>query len=345
MLNLCHLLWYYKSVQQFSGVLVLKGWLRKISLGVAVILVVAEMFFIFPMQVDAIKTAPEAPDVFQNEMPNQAMGGIHLVETKDGQKEWELWASKAIGFKEKGNWDLVDVKVRLFGKTDDIFYLVTGDKGFVKVETRDIIIDGNVVTKSSNGYSIKTETIVYSSSAKKITGPKSVFMTGPARDPGKLKVLGGNLKADLNDSSILIADNVSASRVLQGRDVNIKSRTALFSAANNSAAFEGNVLVESEEMRVTGPKAVFSYERGSDQVKSILVDGGVKVTDAKKWATAKSLDMFFDSDRFVLKGNPRVVQDGDELVGDEIIFSNRGDNIQVKGVKAKFEKKEETSVE
>ena len=47
--------------------------------------------------------------------------------------------------------------------------------------------------------------------------------------------------------------------------------------------------------------------------------------------------MLFNEDRFILSGKPRVVQNTDELFGDEIVYSNGGKDIFVNDVKARFE--------
>ena len=40
----------------------------------------------------------------------QAMKGLHLVETSEGEKEWELWADEALAFKAEQQWTLENVK-------------------------------------------------------------------------------------------------------------------------------------------------------------------------------------------------------------------------------------------
>jgi lipopolysaccharide export system protein LptA len=47
----------------------------------------------------------------------------------------------------------------------------------------------------------------------------------------------------------------------------------------------------------------------------------------------------FESNRFVFRGNPRVVQNNDELRGDEIVFLDGGKRVQVKSARAKVDQK------
>src|ERR1035438_3482920 len=82
---------------------------------------------------------------------SQTMQGVHLVETGEGRKQWELDSQTAQGFKDKGTWKLQGVKVKFFSINGSI-YSVTGHDGTVQTETKDMFIEGNVVTNTSEGY-------------------------------------------------------------------------------------------------------------------------------------------------------------------------------------------------
>jgi len=96
-------------------------------------------------------------------------------------------------------------------------------------------------------------------------------------------------------------------------------------------------VIDMETMRVTGPEAKFIYDSKSDAFESVHVDGGVRMTDTDKFATSNSVNVEFKKDRMILSGAPRVVQNGDELVGDEIVFLEGGRKVQVSNAKAQIE--------
>jgi hypothetical protein len=79
------------------------------------------------------------------------------------------------------------------------------------------------------------------------------------------------------------------------------------------------------------------YRPDGQTVESVTVEGGVKVTDVDKWATSQKVSVHFDNDKFVFNGMPRVVQSGDELIGDEIVFLKGGREVQVSRARAKIE--------
>ena len=95
-----------------------------------------------------------------------------------------------------------------------------------------------------------------------------------------------------------------------------------------------------DSTRITGPEARFDYDSKTDLVKSIYVSGGTRVSDPDKWATAQNVNIDFKSNKFVFRGSPRVVQNNDELRGEEIVFLDNGKQVQVQRARAKWTKNE-----
>lgn len=279
----------------------------------------------------------------------QVMSDVHLVEAADEGKEWELWADRAIQPKteDKTNdqWVIEQVKVHFFAD-NGVMYTVTGNRGQVIVTPgkRDMRISGNVVTRSSNGYVFKTESVDYNSKARRLDSPKAVEMIGPKDEMGgELHLNGGALNADLGTNVISITKNIRAKRRIQvGKDktprtANIQAQRALFSGKTNQADFYGDVVIELETMQISGPQAKFAYDPRTHMLDSMQVAGGARVSDTDKFATSGSVDVFFKDDRVVFSGSPRVVQNGDELVGDEIVLLDGGKKVQVSNAKAQLD--------
>ena len=271
----------------------------------------------------------------------QVMHDVHLVEAKADGKEWELWADKALGPKTNvEDWTIEKVRVKFFA-TNGVTYNTTGKKGNVVPAKKDIKIEGNVVTKSSNGYIFKTESAFYDSTSRKLTSPGDVEMTGPPdKEGGALHLTGAEMVVEHATNEITINRNVRARKKLKdGRTAIIQSQRAVFSGRSNLANFYGNVVIDFDTMRLTGPEAKFAYDPKTQKLESLEVGGGARVTDTDKFATANSVNVFFGDDRVVFKGAPRVVQRGDELVGDEIVFLEGGRKVQVSNAKAQLDPK------
>ena len=269
---------------------------------------------------------------------SQIMRDVHLVEAKHDGKEWELWAAKALRPKDNDDWDIEQVRVKFFA-SNGVIYNVTGKRGHVVPNKNDMRIEGNVITRSSNGYVFKTESAFYDSKNRLLTSPRDVEMTGPPdKEGGRLYLTGAEMTAEFATNLINVNRNVHARKNLKGdKVVTIESQRALFSGKTNSAQFFGNVVIDAETMRITGPEARFVYGQKAQSLDSVEVVGGIRVTDTDKFATSSSVNISFKDDRVVFNGSPRVVQNGDELVGDQIVFLDGGHKVQVSNAKAEMD--------
>lgn len=276
-------------------------------------------------------------------LSGQVMRGVHSYGAKGQLQEWELWADQAIRPKDNAEWTAEKVKVNFFAD-NGVMYTVTGERGTVDPEKKDIRIEGNVVTRSSNGYVFKTESVDYNSKARKLTSPTAVEMFGPRdKNGGDIHLNGGALDADFGSNEINITRNVRADRkVTVGTDqqqkmAHISAQRALFSGRTNLAQFYGDVVIEVEAMQLSGPRAKFSYDPRTQQLDSMQMEGGVHLTDSDKFATSGSVDLSLKNDRVVFTGSPRVVQNGDELVGDQIVMTDGGKKVEVSNARAQIE--------
>ena len=73
-------------------------------------------------------------------------------------------------------------------------------------------------------------------------------------------------------------------------------------------------------MTLEWPEASFLYKAGTEVLSSIGVKGGVKVSDFEKMATSETVDLDLLTKKYVFRGRPKLIQNNDELIGDEITF-------------------------
>lgn len=308
-----------------------------IILGLLLVLVGLEIVILAPKDLTDSGAAPttEAGVAPKPSGAGQVMQDVHLVEAKPEGKEWELWAKRALRTGEEEAWTIEDVNIRFFAQ-NGVFYVVTGKRGKVTPNKNDIRISGDVVTRSSNGYEFRTESAFYDSKNKRLLSPGAVEMTGPPDDNGgPLHLTGSEMVVDVASNEMRIGKDVRARKKIKGeRNAAIASRRAFFSGRSNLARFTGDVVIDVETLRITGPEAKFLYQPGTDFIQSMQVDGGVKVTDLDKMATSDQVSVHFDSEKIVFRGSPKLVQNGDELAGEEIVFLERGRKVQVNNVRA-----------
>ncbi len=266
---------------------------------------------------------------------NQTLEGIHLVEAKEGKQEWELRAEQAQGDERQETWKLKRVEMVFFGD-DGMKFRVVGDQGEIRAEKRNVFVSGNVKTRSSNGYLYLADNVEYDSNGRELRSHGPVSLFGPKERSGEqLQLTGTDMVTYMDSGKISVDHNVKAKQILdENRAADIVSERAEFSAKSRFARFFGNVIIDVDETRITGPDAELIYESGESRVKELTVRGGAKVSDLEKWATADKVTFFFKEKRYLFTGHPLVVQGKDELRGDVIEFFNGGKQVQVKDVKA-----------
>lgn len=269
---------------------------------------------------------------------DQSLQGMHMIETQEGGKEWELWSDKADRLKEKDLLKLQTVKTIFFAKSG-VTFTVTGERGTVEVKTKNLRMEGNVVTKSSNGYTFITDYVDYNSAGKTLKTESTVEMTGPSDKKGAgMKLTGRGMIAQMQEGTMEILNDIHANRSFNSRKVDIRSHRAQFNAHDRSAKFLGDAVLDMATMRITGPEAQFDYDPKTDELHTLSVVNA-KVSDTDKWATADSLKVDLTTNKFVFLGHPRVVQNNDELKGEEIVFLDNGQRVQVLRARAKMDKK------
>ncbi len=309
-----------------------------IFLGLLFVVIIVEILLLSPDDLDVVQIINEAEEIMENsEQVDQVVRGVHLMEASEKQKEWELWSKTAVSFKSKNSWNLKEVRVLFF--SDKGNFTVTGEEGEVQFGTKNLEITGNVLVKSSNGYEFKTEKAIYISDEKKLISPVEVTMVGPVDERGyQLKLRGDGLESFVKTSVISVIGSVKTKKeVKEGQIINIKSERANLSGASLFVQFLKNVVMDMNDLRVSGQKAKFNYSDNKNIVESILVKGKIRVSDKDKWATADSVNAYLEEEKFVFRGSPRLVQDSDEIRGKEIIFLNGGDKVQIKGANLKLQ--------
>lgn len=312
-----------------------------IFLGLLLILFL-EIWIGFPVAIET--TPPDRRPLAEDDSVPQAeqkMTGAHVVEARDGRRDWELFSETAETYDGKGTWKMEKVRV-LFYNDKQAEFTVVGDRGGIE-QNRDMRIEGNVRIDTANGYVIRTNAVTYFAAKRMIESPGEVLMTGERKaDGGLLTVKGASLVAFVDAKEVEIHREVFASHPLKGKGLfKVHAKKAFFRTTDRSARFEDDVRLSVDSMSIEGPKAVFSYRDNVDLLQSIRIEGGVKMRDTDRFATSDAVRFDPEANSYILTGKPRIVQDRDEITGEQIVFIDGGRKIKVEKMKAKVEREEE----
>ncbi len=276
---------------------------------------------------------------------DQLARGIHLVEVKGAEREWELWADQADKRSGLQDWDLMTVKAQFFGK-DSLRYNVLGRQGSVTESQKDMQIVGDVRTTSSEGYRFEADSLRYDSEERTLISPGEVTVFGPPNLTGRgtsFRMQGVGLRAYVEESVIVLQDQVHASvEEPGGLPVDIRSQQATLRGESRTAVFEGQVRINYQDMLLRSPRATLHFTRaGSSGLTKVVLDGGVRMQDSLRKGTSKKLTLFVPEERAEMEGEPRVVQGTDVLQGEKIIFLDGGERVQVMRARARVNNIEE----
>ena len=259
---------------------------------------------------------------------DQKMQGVHLVENNENEKGWELFANEATGTAD-GQWVLKNVKVQFFNENMSN-YTVTGDLGEIEAKTKDMIIRGNVMTTSSNGYSFKTDTLRYIAKQKIMTSLDKVVMQGPADNSGSgFHLTGEKFLVDMVKNKMSILDKIVARKMINAEQFNLTSARADFSNSSQEATFVGNVQMKLGTLFVKAPMALFQYSGAKRMLEKIVMNDQVEFSDTDKKGFCKEIEFNLIENKMTMRGQPKVVQGEDEINGHEIVFIDGGKKVKI----------------
>lgn len=324
----------------------LKMQIKKINksaviLGLILFLIFIQILIVNPTEVGSstsqdLKTTEQIKNLANSQKNQksveQQMKGIHLVENSNRLKGWELFAEEANGSTD-AQWILKKVKIEFFSE-DQSSYTVVGDVGEIDGATKNILIRGQVVTTSTNGYLFKTNDLRFIADTKSLKTDDSVIMKGPADQSGtgfELNGIGFNI--DLNKNKMSILSLVQAHKVIHQKKFDLTSNQAWFSNKNQEGQFTGDVRLTYNKTMIKSPEAVFKYSSEEKKLKTIVLADVVTMKESDRSATCRELEMNLDLDQMILRGSPKVRMQDDEITGNEIIFSENGQKIKINNVK------------
>lgn len=266
-------------------------------------------------------------------LEEQKIENFYFFKAEKQTKELELWSK--VGYKAMGSsvFKLDEVKVQFY--SENVTYTVFGDEGQVDEIEMTMMITGNVKLNSSNGYRFYTDTLYYDPKSKRITTDDKVSVEGPKEKDGRLYLEGYGLNVDMTVNTMVMRDRVSGFKPMsEARVMKIASQTAEFSGKKKSVAFKNNVVIKVDKMVVRGNLATFQYKDG--KLDTLYMDGGIHMLDVDKSGSSGEAIVYFSENKYIFRDKPYITQNGNELIGDEIIVYNGGKRVQVKNAKVEY---------
>lgn len=105
------------------------------------------------------------------------MDRVHIVQNKQGIKSWEMWADTAKVYRKKNYTKMENIHLRFYPENGKIMD-VTADKGLMENESRNMRLRGNVLIKTQDGISMRTEALQFRPKEKRIDSDEEILVKG-----------------------------------------------------------------------------------------------------------------------------------------------------------------------
>ena len=313
---------------------------KKWAFGFLLIFLFVEIWISFPIQLEK-KSSTDKPKTDVKSISlnsSKRIEGVHFVESREGKQDWELFAEVAEERKGNEDWELSKVKI-LFYSDEGLEFTVVGDSAQIGGAIRNISVNGNVFVKTANNTKLTMNSLEYIAEGRKLQSKTRIQLEGPT-DKGQppFKLVGGKMNCPIDQGGIFISGGVDAKRRLpNGKDIKILSEKVELGTKQKKVQFLEKVQVSVDTIQLESPSATFMYKDDKELLQSILVNGGVRLSDVDKFATAEEIKLDPMLNQYILSGKPRVVQGGDEVIGERIIFIDGGKKVKVENMKIRME--------
>jgi LPS export ABC transporter protein LptC len=155
---------------------------------------------------------PPAARAVEPTRPNAAAPGmtlqqVHMIETRDGAKLWEIRADQV----EVNEQDGVTVLTRVTKPIEIAFYSSQGraacvaNRATLDLKTKDVRLEGGVIARSDQGMELKTEQLRWIAASRRLQSDQPVTITR-----GSLVSRGQGLEAETDLERVRIFQNITS---------------------------------------------------------------------------------------------------------------------------------------
>ena len=140
------------------------------------VIAIATLIYINAKLKSFVKTPQNLVKLSKN-IPDLRLENVHYEKTRKGRTEWEIEAKVAHHYEGKDLLTLDIVKMMYYGSPGRTV-LIKGKQGRIRPSTKDVELLGDVLVKSSDGYQLRTNSLMYSSKTSLITTKDRVSIQG-----------------------------------------------------------------------------------------------------------------------------------------------------------------------
>ncbi len=259
---------------------------------------------------------------------------IKYTESEGGKTLWEIEAEEAKFFKDKAKTEFKKINVTFYYK-EDYELILSGDRGDLNTETKNIVIRDNVKLNVEDNYTLTTDSLNYNSEKHEITTEDPIEVSGP-----DVSFHGNGLAFDLSSEELFINSKVVTDFTEKGKKKEKADKDAL--GFDDFGSFEGPLHItsggfygnrKSSLIRYTGgahashkeatlrASSITIYFKGEEgEISKIEARGNVKLVRSDITAFCGLMTFDYNTKILSLEKDP-VIWRGDDMVkGEKILY-------------------------
>lgn len=288
------------------------GWLRRLSVGLASLLLFITVWILWPQELDVSFSGRDG----KLAVPDYAMTNARYISVRDGLVEMETRAKDTV-------YDLAErrmlskrVTAQFFNKEGKPTVVNADEALFLQAEGR-AVLSGNVSSVSPDGFVLTGPKAEYNLNKRFLLAPEPVAGVAP---DGTVRVWGNRAESFIDQRKITLLGDARAEFREKKRGITkVRGDRAELDRDKGEIDFKNNVRLVQGETVGTSTNATISYlakEKGLNYMS--LLDDVMIREQGGRYTRSQVAEFFAPTDIVVLSGFPAVYNGDDAVTGDKI---------------------------
>jgi LPS export ABC transporter protein LptC/lipopolysaccharide transport protein LptA len=313
----------------------------RLILGVLAILIVTGIVVALFFSSQKLKEAEEKEKettVSKGGPPSIEAEKLKYTESEGGKTLYEIESGQAKFFKDESRTEFTDIRVTFFYQ-DQYEIVVTGKRGVLNTDTKDITISDDVKITAASDYTMTATTLTYNADRHEIFTDDTISVTGPKAD-----FSGKGLSFKMDTEELFIDSDVATTIIGEGTapvlpadgntteeagftemsqidsPVHITSGGFMGSRKGNFFRYTGGAVATYKDASLTASSITVYLDAAAGKIKKIVADGGARLHQADIKGTAGTMTLDYVNKVLTLERNPVIWRGNDMVKADKILY-------------------------
>ena len=324
----------------------------RLILGIAAVAIMAAIVIVLVVTYNQRNESADVPEIPGEELVGENIESgnvpasleartITYTESKDGKTLWEINADEARFYKDEDRSEFDNISVVFFYQ-DTYELTLSGDRGVLDNESKNIDLSENVTITAWEDYVLTTDTLHFDSVGNEISTDDPITLSGT-----DLSFHGTGLTFDLENEELFVHEDVvtdlsvkgsapsnkpEADEDLFGFDdvssfsggtIHITSRGLHGKREGSFIRYTGGVSASHKDATLTAGTITIYFAGdigGVGDIKKITADGNVRFLRSDIRGTAGHLVFDYENEKLTLTGSPTLWRGDDMVTGETLTY-------------------------